>query len=329
MTNEIGVIKRWTARDLWSDEARFFNPWLAQNLDVLDTALGPEWTLTEGEVQQAAGNLWVDVVARTSGGQTACIEAQFGVSNHDHLGKLLTYIAAYDARVAVWIAEDPRPEHVKAVITLNSKFQDVDFYLLRLEVISIDDSGRKAPLLSRVVGPSPLIRRGGGDHERQSEVRQQLHEFWQGLAPLVFEGVPRYKGRIPGSGRWWTAPTGRRGMIYRFGVRQHEVDCALTIRGGRVGESEPVLAELRAHQSEIEAAFGGPLEWLEASRSHVRVALREGGYLDDDRLASLYPHLADTMSRFIDALDPYVAELRSRPAVGAFDEEDEDEEGEP
>src|SRR5437868_3714068 len=100
---EIGELKRWSAKDLWPGEASHFNPWLAAHTDALDAALSPEWTLAEGEVQQPAGNLWVDVVARTSGGHTACIEAQFGVSNHDHPGKLLTYIAAYDARLAVWI----------------------------------------------------------------------------------------------------------------------------------------------------------------------------------------------------------------------------------
>jgi hypothetical protein len=93
---DIGDLKRWPARDLWPGEATHFNPWLADNLGVLDAALSPEWSLEEGEVQQSAGSLWVDIVARTSSGQTACIEAQFGTSNHDHLGKLLTYIAAYD-----------------------------------------------------------------------------------------------------------------------------------------------------------------------------------------------------------------------------------------
>jgi hypothetical protein len=202
---------------------------LADHVDVLDASLGPEWTLSEGEVQQPAGNLWVDVVARTSGGHTACIEAQFGVSNHDHLGKLLTYIAAYDARLAVWIAEDVRPEHVQAVITLNSKFQDVDFYLLRLEVVSIDEAPRRAPLISRVVGPSPLIRRGGGDQDQQSEARRRMHEFWAGVAPLVGELVSGYKGRPAPSGRWFGVTAGRRRMRFRMGVRQHDAECALTI----------------------------------------------------------------------------------------------------
>ena len=39
-------------------------------------------------------------------------------SNHDHLGKLITYLTAMQAKVAVWIVADPRPEHVAAMTWL-------------------------------------------------------------------------------------------------------------------------------------------------------------------------------------------------------------------
>jgi Domain of unknown function (DUF4268) len=323
---EIGDLKRWPARDLWPGEATHFNPWLASNLGVLDAALSSDWTLAEGEVQQSAGSLWVDIVARTSSGHTACIESQFGTSNHDHLGKLLTYIAAYDARVAVWIAEDVRPEHVQAVISLNSKFQDVDFYLLQLEVVSIDEAPRKAPLISRVVGPSPLIRQGGSDQEQQSEARQRMHEFWLGVAPVVSDLVPRFKGRPAPHARWFGVSAGRRGMRFRMGVRQHDAECALTIFGGsRNGESEPVLGEVQTRREEIESAFGGTIDWVSAPRSHIRVGVAEGGYLDRDEWPTLQTAVAETMARFVSALEPAVAELKSRPIVGALEEEDEEE----
>jgi hypothetical protein len=323
---EIGDLKRWPAHDLWPGEATHFNPWLAGNLGVLDAALSPEWALAEGEVQQQAGSLWVDIVAHTSSGHTACIEAQFGTSNHDHLGKLLTYIAAYDARVAVWIAEEVRPEHVQSLITLNSKFQDVDFYLLRLEVVSIDEAPSKAPLINRVVGPSPLIRRGGSDQEQQSEARRRMHEFWGGVAPVVSELVPRFKGRSAPHGRWFGVSAGRRGMRFRMGVRRHDAECTLTIIGGpKKGESEPVLRELQTRREEIEAAFGGTIDWVSGPRSHVRAVVPGGGYLDRDEWPGLQAAIAETMARFVSALEPAVAELKSRPAIGALEEEDEEE----
>jgi hypothetical protein len=35
-------------------------------------------------------------------------------SDHDHLGKVLTYLISVDASAAIWICEDPRPEHIDA-----------------------------------------------------------------------------------------------------------------------------------------------------------------------------------------------------------------------
>jgi len=44
---------------------------------------------------------------------------QLGKSDHDHLGKLLTYLSAMEAKTAIWIVGEPRPEHVKAAGWLN------------------------------------------------------------------------------------------------------------------------------------------------------------------------------------------------------------------
>jgi hypothetical protein len=81
------------------------------------------------------------------------IENQLERSNHDHLGKLLTYLAAYEASTAIWIVAEPRAEHVKAVAWLNDSSQ-ANVYLLKVEAVRIGDS-TPAPLLTKLVGPSP------------------------------------------------------------------------------------------------------------------------------------------------------------------------------
>src|SRR5205807_8388047 len=115
----------------------------------------------------------------------------------------------------------------------------------------------------------------------------------------------------------------------RFGVRQRDSECALTIFGGANGESEAVLDELRSQEKAIEARFGGQLEWLRATRSHVRVVI-DGGYLDQDRWPALHEELASTMARFVNALSPVVANLKTRPpSTGILDEDgDVDEDAE-
>jgi hypothetical protein len=55
------------------------------------------------------------------------------------------------------------------------------------------------------------------------------------------------------------------------------------------------------------------------------VGVPEGGYLDREQWPALQIALAETMARFVSALEPAVAELKSRPAVGGLEEEDEEE----
>jgi hypothetical protein len=140
----IGKISRRPLREVWRHEERDFTVWLRDNIDVLTEQLGFE--LVNAEREQAAGNFSVDIVAETVDGRRVVIENQLERSDHDHLGKLLTYLASFEASVAIWIVSEPRPEHVLAITWLNQA-NLVDFYLFKVEAVVIGDSAA-APLLS-------------------------------------------------------------------------------------------------------------------------------------------------------------------------------------
>ena len=61
----------------------------------------------------------------------------FGSTDHDHLGKLITYSAGLDAGVAVLIAEDFRDEHRPALDWLNHISQNDFAFLPRSATVYI------------------------------------------------------------------------------------------------------------------------------------------------------------------------------------------------
>src|SRR5256714_14477763 len=118
--SDIGKIQRVLLRDVWKHEAHNFTRWLQENLDVLGDALGIP--LANAEREQSAGDFSVDLIAEDSAGNAVIIENQLEKSDHDHLGKLITYLAVSEAKTAIWIVAHPRPEHVSAVSWLNESY---------------------------------------------------------------------------------------------------------------------------------------------------------------------------------------------------------------
>ena len=156
----IARLTRVPLRELWAHEARDFTTWLAENLDLLGEALGiPHLTLVQREA--AAGVFSADILADDGQERLVVIENQLESTNHDHLGKLITYLSNLDAKIAVWITSAPRPEHERAVHWLNEILPaDMAFYLLQIEAYRIGDSA-PAPKFTVVAGPTREARQAG------------------------------------------------------------------------------------------------------------------------------------------------------------------------
>ncbi len=184
---DIGRIERVDLRTLWKHEAHNFTPWLEKNIDLLNQSLPFDIDPDTIEREASAGGFSVDMVGNTatddSNPAKVVIENQLEQTNHDHLGKLLTYMAAYQADKAIWIAGEARPEHAKTVQWLNDN-ANVDAYLFQVEAIKIDDS-RPAPLFTQIVGPSALSKRVKATRQADSVRGERMREYWLLLLPAV------------------------------------------------------------------------------------------------------------------------------------------------
>jgi hypothetical protein len=118
MEKDLGTLKYLKTQQVFNAEATDFTPWLADHLDLLGQALGIDLELQEREAP--VGDFSADLLARDANGDgLVVIENQLQKTDHDHLGKALTYAAGLGASVVVWIATEARPEHRQVIDWLN------------------------------------------------------------------------------------------------------------------------------------------------------------------------------------------------------------------
>ena len=174
---KIGSLRRVDLRKVWPHEVQDFTPWLEENIDELNNVI--DLSLSVVEREQSAGDFSVDLVAEDESGNPVIIENQLERSNHDHLGKLITYLTQIGAKAAIWIVSDPRPEHISAISWLNES-SSASFYLLKLEAVQIGDS-LPSPLLTLIVGSSEDSQ-GVDDTKKELKERHVLRRrFWASL----------------------------------------------------------------------------------------------------------------------------------------------------
>ena len=306
----IGKLRRVPLREVWAHEALDFTMWLEENVDVLNDVV--DITLENVERERAAGAFSIDLVAEDDSGNPVVIENQLEKSNHDHLGKLVTYLAAMEAKAAIWIVSEPRPEHIRAVGWLNES--SADFYLLKVEAIRIGDSP-PAPLLTLIVGPSEETRQVGATKKQFGERYELRLHWWTALLERAKEKTQLHGGISPGRYSWVGTGAGKGGLTFNYLARQNETMAELYIDRGQGKEEEnlEILEALREHQEQIERDFGEPLSWqsLEGKRAcRVRAPATEGGYRDpEERWPEIQDAVIEQMIRLEAALGRRVEAL--------------------
>lgn len=316
----VARIKRVLLRDVWPHEAYDFTQWLEENIDVLSDAIDRNIVNAERE-KKTESTLSVDLVAEDEAGSSIIIENQLERSNHDHLGKLITYLTAMQANSAVWIVAEPRPEHVAALTWLNES-SSADFYLLKIEAIRIEDSS-PAPLLTLIVGPSEEGKSIGRSKQEMSE-RDHIRYKWWSL--LVQHSDAKLHSHItPNKYSWIGLSSGVRGIGFNYAVTMQGACAEVYIdRGkGMSHENLQIFDHLYEKKDQIEADFGGSLGWerLEAKRAcRIRAAV-SGGYHDpEEAWPATHDRMTGAMNRLVGAIRPHLRSLKIEDTVEQTDE---------
>lgn len=306
MVSSVGRLRRVGLREVWPHEALDFTKWLGDNLDVLNEVLG--LSLQNPESEQAAGDFRVDIVAEEADGTPVIIENQLGQSDHAHLGKIITYLTGLEAKKAIWIVADPRPEHVASISWLNSESSTAKFYLVKVEAVRIGTSD-PAPLLTKIVAPGaePSIK------QDLTERHALRYRFWSSLLETAKPRSRLFANISPGNDNWMGAGAGKSGVWYQYVIRQHDSSVCLYISRGRAEESRLIFDRLQGSKEAIDAAFGEQLDWIgrdDRQTCEIRKVIAGGGYRDDEELwPAIQEKMIDSMARLENALRPFIAAL--------------------
>ena len=177
----LSTLKKVELREEWKNEAADFTSWLAQdeNLQLLSNEIGIDISLVQTEA--SVGKFSVDILAEEENtGRKIVIENQIETTNHDHLGKIITYASGFDAEIVIWIVKDVRDEHKQAVDWLNDHTDDkINIFAIRMELWQIGDSpyAPKFQVISKPNDWAKAIKKSTTRSELSDRQLMQL-EFW-------------------------------------------------------------------------------------------------------------------------------------------------------
>lgn len=283
---DFGEIKPVTIREIWPNEATDFTPWLVENIDRLGQAIGMELEVQDREAD--VGDFSLDILAKDLGtGRTVIIENELKETDHDHLGKLLTYAGGFDAGVLVWIATQLRDEHRKALEWLNEHTgPDIDCFGVVIEVFRIDNS-RPAFNFKPVVFPNEWQKDTGRRSSTKSPKAEAYRNYFQDLIDELRTKHKFTGAKVGQPQNWYSFASGVNGIIFSNAF----------VQGGRVRaevyidlqdkeKNKDLFDKLLLRKEFIEKQFGSDLAWERLDdRRASRIAIYRDGDIDSPSTA--------------------------------------------
>jgi hypothetical protein len=313
MSQNIEKLQSVSLREVWKNEAKDFSSWLFNNIEILGEALNINLTAINKE--ENVGPFSADIVAEDENGQKVLIENQLQQTDHDHLGKILTYTANLDAKIAIWISSHPREEHEKAIDWLNQRSSDVSFYLVKIEAYKIGNSN-PAPKFTIIAEPSEESKAIGEEKKEDAKRQSLIKGFWEKLLEKAKEKTDLHINISPGIYSYIQTSARKNGVYYQYVITNKYGDAQIYLDKGK-DFAEPNINKIRFdelynHKKEIEKIFGGELSWerLDNARaSRIAVYFKDSGLANKEKWDELQDKMIDAMVRLEKATKTLISQL--------------------
>ncbi len=151
---------------------------------------------------------------------------------------------------------------------------------------------------------------------KMTPTRLKWQRWWTQVLDALAGRAELFTGRRPPAETWIGEGCGIRGLQFTMGTAKAHSSAELYIDRGRKGrdENKRIFDTLYACREELEAAFGGSLEWqrLDDKRAARICWIQQMGYsLPEESWARAAATQADAMVRLAKAVEPYLEKLKA------------------
>jgi len=305
---KLGKLAKVDLRDIWKHEASDFSKWLAEkeNLDLLSDEIGIDISLIQTEA--SVGKFNVDILAEEENtGRKIIIENQLELTNHDHLGKLITYASGFDAEIIIWIVKDVRDEHKQAIDWLNEHTDEkINLFSIKMELWQIGDSpfAPKFQIISKPNDWAKAVKKSATQSSLTETKLMQL-DFWTKFREYANENNSSLRLRKPNPQHWYNISIGSSkahlGLI--IDTQNNQLRCELYIPN-----SKDLFHKLEGCKDEINQRANCKLEWmpLEGKKASRIRTICEADTTDIDKWEQYYDWLIEKAQSFSKIFSVYL-----------------------
>ncbi len=310
--NNLGKIKKVELRKAWNHEASDFTNWLAEeeNLRLLSDEIGVDIKLIQTEA--TVGRFNVDILAEEENtGNKIVIENQLEATNHDHLGKIITYASGFDANMVIWVVKEAREEHRQAIDWLNEHTdEDLAFFLVQVELWQIGESpfAPKFEIVSKPNDWAKTVKQSVSGSKITDTKAQQL-EFWEQFKAYARSHDTKLRLQKSYPQHWTNISIGSSHAHISLTLNSFDEAIRTELY---IPDNKDVYHFLEERRDEVEKELGYKVEWMELpGKKASRIKVEFPGLIENtDEWEKYFAWLQEKAEQFQKVFSKHLKKLK-------------------
>lgn len=306
---KLGKLQEVDIRDVWSHEQYDFSKWLATEENIKELGDTLNLSLTDVETEKYVGNYRCDILCKDDiTNKVVLIENQLESTNHDHLGKIITYASGLDASVVVWIVSSAREEHASAIEWLNKHTDDdLSFFLLEIHAYRIGDS-EPAPQFKIVEQPNDFSKsvKNMARNANISDAEKNRLEFWTQFNDVLDQRGKPFNKHKATTDHWYSVGMGSSDCHISIDLvnKEHKIRVGVWIP-----DNKDLFDRFYSNKEVIEESCGKKLTWSRLDNKKASFActyIKNLDFNDHSNYAELINNSIDLVLVLRTAFVPFI-----------------------